>query len=389
MGAGSTASPQAESTAGSTAGAPVAIGAKPAATQFHKAPTQTVPTTAAEVSALTAMMDEETAKAKQNAAIVATPSSVQPVGRGTGPLDATRPAPSIAAAPTVQIGTGRPIATGGSGEEILAGFEELGPAFAEDVKSADGEDGFSEQGSERKPHFPLTQIWQFAGHSFDHVVHGPVKVKLRAATILLLVVAAIVVLAVWGFSHRSTSAYIAMRQPLLSGPGGAGYSIVAQLERGEQVTIVSVVGDYAMVRDTMGRGGYVAHAGLSSEPPPALPTEPFASCRQSPLEATIASCRERAQTQLASCRKSCQQDGGAAANMCADHCQQRFVDCLAGCETKLEAHPKAVPVPPPAPGDAAAAGVPADDQAGAKGHLGAKKKAPAKKATKKKAKGKK
>jgi hypothetical protein len=300
---------------------------KPAATSFHKSPTQT----------LSALSDA--ANVMTTTPEIDVPTSIPPRPVATEVIDRTELSSETCASED-RPKTDALTLQEQEAEVLLVG--DTGVVEAEPLSEV----------SVAKPHFPVSEIRHFAVQSYNHVAAGSLKVKIRAAAVIIILLSVVASIVIWFTSERNFKAYVVTRSPLLSGPGTTGFGVVAQLGRGEQVTIVGKSGEFAMVRDIMGRGGYVAKSGLSSEPAPVLPTEPFASCRQSPLELSIAPCRERAQVQLGSCRQGCQQEGGAAVNSCVDHCQQRFGECLGGCEIKLEA--RSLPTTGRA-GDAAAA----------------------------------
>ena len=85
-----------------------------------------------------------------------------------------------------------------------------------------------------------------------------------------------------------------------------------------------------MVRDVMGRVGYVPASSLMAERPPTTPGVVFAGCVHSPIEATIEPCRERAQVQYTSCHDVCEADDDPSS--CFERCNVQLQECLAGCD---------------------------------------------------------
>lgn len=111
---------------------------------------------------------------------------------------------------------------------------------------------------------------------------------------------------------------------------GDAYTALGTLEQGERVRVFAHEGDFVLVRDAMGRAGFVPAMSLSEQALPSPPERPFAECKRAPVEADVSRCQGRAQEQFDSCRNVC----GASADetTCLTHCQTRFGDCMRTCE---------------------------------------------------------
>lgn len=154
-----------------------------------------------------------------------------------------------------------------------------------------------------------------------------------------------IVFLAWAFWPGYPTYYVTESQPLLVGPAaGEVYPALSPVDRGGRVELVDDVGEYSLVRDSLGRVGYVRARDLGSSAPQALPSQPFADCVRAPVPGATEICQRRAQDQFEDCRKVCRRADDAS---CADHCQKRFADCLGTCE-QLEPE-----TPPPAPAVAA------------------------------------
>ncbi len=225
------------------------------------------------------------------------------------------------------------------------------------------------------PPFPREAL-QAYGVAFWRWLRGkPWGLQLALWGLPLFVMVAGVALVVWSATGVDTQVgYLDERLALHAGPGDESiYPKVAQLERGDEVLVFAGgdVGDYVMVRDVMGRAGFLPRAFVSPHRPASMPALPFAGCRQAPIERDPDRCRARAEAQLKSCRGICAADDNETA--CLEHCQRQFATCLRGCAGEATPPGPALRLEePPPPAKDASAG---DD---------AKKKRPAKKVTKKK-----
>ncbi|MEL6543158.1 MAG: hypothetical protein AAFQ82_00940, partial [Myxococcota bacterium] len=158
----------------------------------------------------------------------------------------------------------------------------------------------------------------------------PLKVAggLAVFTMLLLVALIASGMGPSGPEERWTEFRVTLR----TGPGaGDGYSRIDYLPRGSTVTAFESSANFTLIRDAYGRAGYVANESLVDSPPVPRPDEPFADCRQSPLEEKLDACQERARGQLERCESACDD----SAKPCVDGCATQFTDCMAGCDTRL------------------------------------------------------
>ncbi len=180
-----------------------------------------------------------------------------------------------------------------------------------------------------------------------------------------------------GLSSEHTIAYVSEAQPLWVGPlASEAYPQLKAVERGARVEVFAEAGDFALVRDALGRAGHVRRADLLDEAPAAAPGLPFADCARAPIESSIERCQSRAQGQFDSCRVTCAKEADEAS--CLEHCQSRFGDCMRVCEGEAEAEAappaKAAELPPAAPAPTPAAEEPPKKKVVKKAPKGKKKK---------------
>ncbi len=155
-----------------------------------------------------------------------------------------------------------------------------------------------------------------------------VRIATGLAILTLIVIATVIVTS---FGPRGPYAqWVKFDVSLRTGPGvGDGYSRIDSLPKGAEVTAYEATTNFMLVRDAFGRVGYVTKESLGDVPPVPDPKEPFADCRQSPIETNLEPCQTRARSQLDRCEAGC--DG----KPCIDGCATQFTDCMAGCETRL------------------------------------------------------
>lgn len=151
--------------------------------------------------------------------------------------------------------------------------------------------------------------------------------------------------------------YLTRTVELRSGPAeGDGYSTVAELEAGIEVTAYEIGEHYTLVRDALGRAGYVQSQTLTTTAPKIAAGQKFVACRQAPIDGDLAACQARASAQLDRCQEQCRDAG------CPRDCESRFSDCMAGCDTRLVVLERDAEARPPAssmPLGKAATGAPA------------------------------
>jgi uncharacterized protein YgiM (DUF1202 family) len=151
----------------------------------------------------------------------------------------------------------------------------------------------------------------------------------------------------WAFSGSGTEvAFVDANETLVSGPGESGeYARLATIERGEEVLVFDSgsVGDFVLVRDLMGRAGFIHRQSITRHRPLARSGVPFVGCRQSPIEETAEPCVDRAQVQFGSCRQICEESGGEDM-ACLEQCQRQMAHCIERCEGTAE-ESAAVPEP--------------------------------------------
>lgn len=124
--------------------------------------------------------------------------------------------------------------------------------------------------------------------------------------------------------------FVTQAVELRSGPAaGDAYRSVATLAVGTPVTVYGASAEYALVRDALGRAGYIEGQALAVEPPQPKPDQAFAGCRQAPVDPDLTACQVRAGAQLERCKDGCDSTG------CQRGCDNRFSDCMAGCDTRL------------------------------------------------------
>ncbi len=222
-------------------------------------------------------------------------------------------------------------------------------------------------GEARPPkEFPWEPLRAFLTGLRDFLKDWPLSMKIAAVASLVLVLAGAVLLMVFLLQAPSKLAFVSDRQPLWVGPlAGETYTQLDAVERGQGVQVFDVVGEFAMVRDQLGRAGYVRVVALKPEAPPPVPGQPFVDCRRAPIEDSIERCQGRSQEQFEACRGAC---AGAAEASCLDHCQKRFNECMRTCEGELTSLREPVVAEPKAPEAGVAEG--ATPPAGAAGAAG-------------------
>jgi hypothetical protein len=192
--------------------------------------------------------------------------------------------------------------------------------------------------------FPSASAMRFLGDLRSYLRLLPWRRKLALGAIVLgpwLVLALILA----ALSPEHGTRHSLELQPLMMGPGTTEYyPQLGWVERGGRLELVQRAGDWSLVHDQLGRSGYVAAHATRKEPPPAVPSQPFADCLRAPAEINGDRCKVRADEQLESCRKSC--GGDADDPSCLEHCQKRFADCLSTCEKP--AGPVTLPLAPAA-----------------------------------------
>lgn len=158
----------------------------------------------------------------------------------------------------------------------------------------------------------------------------PLGVRIATGLLLLtLIVVGVAVASSFG-PKGPESRWVKFAVVLRTGPGvGDGYRRVDQLPKGAQVTAYEATTNFTLVRDAFGRVGYVTNESLADAPPTPNPSEPFADCRQAPIETNLEPCQGRARAQLDRCEAGCSDQS------CIDACATQFTDCMAGCETRL------------------------------------------------------
>lgn len=124
--------------------------------------------------------------------------------------------------------------------------------------------------------------------------------------------------------------FVTQTVELRSGPAeGDAYRSVATLAAGTPVTVYGASAEYALVRDALGRAGYIEGQALAVEPPQPKPDQAFAGCRQAPVDPDLTACQVRAGAQLERCKEGCDSES------CQRGCDNRFSECMAGCDTRL------------------------------------------------------
>jgi hypothetical protein len=149
---------------------------------------------------------------------------------------------------------------------------------------------------------------------------------------------AIIAVAMSGGPPPVQKQWVSAPASMWNGPAAQrGYIQIDTLGRGEEVVFLhEVYGDYSLVRDIWGRVGYINRESISDTQPPVTPEVQFPGCRQAPVEPDKEPCETRARATHDACGSTC-----AADSRCLARCQDRFVECIDGCKTRLT-----VPAPP-------------------------------------------
>lgn len=143
--------------------------------------------------------------------------------------------------------------------------------------------------------------------------------------------------------------FVTSTEQLASGPD-ASFAAAGAIEKGEAVERLDTVRDFALVRDSSGRVGYVRNSVLAATAPPVTPETPFTRCQRRPLEADIGACEQRGREQLEACRAGCKTED------CGTQCGTRLADCRLTCTQPVA--PMMTAATPGATGTAAVAAQP-------------------------------
>jgi len=221
------------------------------------------------------------------------------------------------------------------------GVEGMGADTAAETSSSDSEDGGrfdlpGATGASATRGFPSADGKRFVQLVWAWAKSRSLAIKAALGGGLALVLAGIVLLAVLSSRSGVRQAFVIDAQPLFAGPmAGDAYPQLATKQRGDRVELYGTFGEFSLVRDTVGRAGYVLTRGLRDAPPPSVPGQAFADCERAPIEASSERCQHRAQEQFDSCRKAC--SSLSEEPSCLEHCQQRFANCATTCEGRAAA----------------------------------------------------
>jgi hypothetical protein len=229
------------------------------------------------------------------------------------------------------------------GDDLAQPFDDERPA-SRAAKAVDAPARPS--GRSALPPSPVGAVGGYLGALSRWFLGAQLPVKVIAGSVVL-VATLLAVIGIVGLTGGEERLYVDEKTALMTGPGSAPtYTKIAELRRGAELLVYDdgSIGDWVMVRDAMGRAGFVNAASLSDLRPVSLPGLAFAACAQSPIETGIEACQMRAQVQLDSCRSTC--DGDADPTTCSDYCQKRFLACVRGCEGAA-AQVAEIPTPSP------------------------------------------
>lgn len=201
-----------------------------------------------------------------------------------------------------------------------------------------------------RPHFPTSAMGQYVRDLGRYFANGTAARKF----VMLLIAAVPAALVAWLIIAltRPTpveTRWVSSPTSMWTGPAAQrGYAQVDTLVRGEQlVAIGEPIESYVLVRDVWGRVGYVHRESLTDSRAGITPDSTFPGCRTGPTENDNAICDERARSLNENCRDTCGDEA------CKQRCQDRFVECIAGCRARL-----VVTAPEPAPAATPVAAVP-------------------------------
>jgi hypothetical protein len=163
----------------------------------------------------------------------------------------------------------------------------------------------SSVGQSRYPHAPIVaetdtvRFW-YRAKALLPTAKGLTLLTTGVALVGLVMAAALLL------RPRTYDAYMLSTQPLSSEASAeSAAQPLALLERGEKVTVFDAVGGYAMVRDALGRSGFVLRSFVGEDAPASFPELPFVGCRRSQADVDGRECAARAEQQRDSCRAVC------------------------------------------------------------------------------------
>lgn len=111
------------------------------------------------------------------------------------------------------------------------------------------------------------------------------------------------------------------------------YLPLGTLMQGAQVEILHRGGEFAVVRDFMGRVGYVPAWSVTAGTVEVAPDRPFADCVVGPLETGPDRCVQRAHAQSDTCRIGC--DTRSESPACRAGCDAQLAQCLRHCRGEV------------------------------------------------------
>ncbi len=180
--------------------------------------------------------------------------------------------------------------------------------------------------------FPRAQAGELGAALWDYAKsqRPPVKVALAA---LAAVAVTLVGLLLWAaFSPQVHPAYVAEATPLctIQEQDCQGDKLV----RGNRVDVFAEMGAFALVRDMLGRAGYVRMKALQQSAPPSVLGLPFVDCQRAAFDPNGTLCQERGNEQLELCNDAC----GKAVDEenCRGDCRKLHFECRAICGGQLK-----------------------------------------------------
>jgi hypothetical protein len=207
------------------------------------------------------------------------------------------------------------------------------------------------------PQFPLQALTSYVGGiaTFVTTRRRGLKIGILAGSgaVVLLVAIGIVTLLMPAAPNIQ---FVDDRQVLMAGPGPEeAFAKVGELQRGESVLVFDSgrFAAFVLVRDFLGRVGYISSDALTQYRPLSRAGVAFVACRASSIERDAEPCRARAQAQFDSCREVCGDDADEA--KCVEQCQRQLGVCIEGCEANVAPAPAPTPAAPvfdAAPGEA-------------------------------------
>jgi hypothetical protein len=268
-------------------------------------------------------------KASKPARVPLPPTPGQPLSRGRIPSLTAKNKPAAAPSDTESAAAPLPNdATGATGQGESRSEAPLGGEVDRAAESRADEPRSAARFPRDEAKFLWTAVrgWLNALPAFFRAI-----IVATPVVLVLAVVVAAVQLVGPGFER----AYLVADHTMLAVPTAdeTTYGSVGGIERNEEVLVLERQNNYALVRDPVGRVGWVQDSYLSELVPPVGPDLEFTRCYRRINEDTAQPCQERAAFQSESCMAHCEELDNPTP--CEVECQSHRTQCENSCALTL------------------------------------------------------